>query len=91
MNILKAFYEEYNGKINKLKAENERLKAECDMYKTFYRAKHSDIKSLLPKYRTTLQEIKRILILHKQELDECLYHDIHGKILDLITKVESEG
>lgn len=90
MSILKDFYEEHNDKINELKAENEKLKALCETYRTCYQAKHSDVKCLLPKYRTTLQEIKRILILHKQELDECLYHDIHGKILDLITKAGSE-
>ena len=43
-----------------LKAENEQLKALCDTYKTCYQAKHSDIKCLLLKYRTTLQEIKAI-------------------------------
>ena len=46
--------------ITELKAENEKLKAECDMYKTFYRAKHSDIKCLFIKYKQTLQEIKKI-------------------------------
>lgn len=43
-----------------LKAKNERLKEECEMYKTFYRAKHDDIKGLFLKYRTCLQEIKGI-------------------------------
>lgn len=43
-----------------LEAENEQVKALCDMYKTFYRAKHNDIDGKLFKYRQTLQEIKAI-------------------------------
>lgn len=46
--------------LNELYQENERLKAECNMYKTFYKAKHSDIKGLLFKLKHTLQEIKTI-------------------------------
>lgn len=46
--------------ITELKAENEQLKALCDTYRICYQAKHSDIKGMLFKYRTTLQEIKAI-------------------------------
>ena len=49
--------------------ELEQLKAECDMYKTFYRAKHSDIKGLLFKYKQTLQEIKEIAEAPKPFID----------------------
>lgn len=52
--------EDFKTAWEELKAENERLKALCDTYRTCYQAKHSDIKCLLPKYRTTLQEIKAI-------------------------------
>lgn len=66
----------------------EQLKAECDMYKTFYRAKHSDIKGLLFKYKQTLQEIKEIA---KTGMHcEGMGCDFMPKILDLITKDESE-
>lgn len=47
-----------NEIIGKLEAENERLKALCDTYKTCYQAKHSDIRCLFIKYKQTLQEIR---------------------------------
>lgn len=57
----KEFYEcEFQDKVSELEQENERLKALCDTYRTCYQARHGDIKCLLPKYRTTLQEIKAI-------------------------------
>lgn len=46
---------------DELKADNEKLKALCDTYRTCYQAKHSDIKGLLLKYKQTLQEIKAIV------------------------------
>lgn len=51
---------ELQNKIEELKAENGRLKALCDTYRTCYQAKHGDIKCLLIKYKQTLQEIKAI-------------------------------
>ena len=76
--------------IRELKVENEKLRALCDTYKTCYQAKHGDVRCLFIKYKQTLQDIKRILIINKRELEECLCNDINGKILDLITKAESE-
>lgn len=91
--------------IKQLKAENERLKAECDMYKTFYRAKHSDIKCLFIKYKQALKEIKELaenyikgcedcsLIAEPYECEDCTdggMAKLGKKILDLITKTESE-
>ena len=75
-----------------LEAENNRLKAECDMYKTFYRAKHSDIKGLLLNYKQTLQEIKAIAErgFNNSQCNCGLKADIE-QILNLITKAESEG
>ena len=63
--------------IDNLLRENERLKTECEMYKTFYRAKHDDIKGLLLKYRTCLQEIKEMILYCDDEYncDKCRYHD----------------
>lgn len=81
--------------------ELEQLKAECDMYKTFYRAKHSDIKGLLFKYKQTLRDIKAIAeeLLEKGLEPQSVEHQLRLKgkrelasiILDLITKSESEG
>lgn len=44
--------------LKRLEQENEELKIERDMYKTFYRAKHNDVKNLFIKYRKTLKEIR---------------------------------
>lgn len=70
--------------------ELEQLKAECDMYKTFYRAKHSDIKGLLFKYKQILQEIKAIAEKRSKEGLTCNYYKGLQQIIDLITKSESE-
>lgn len=79
-------YFELQNKIDELKAENERLKALCDTYRTCYRAKHGDIKCLFIKYKQTLQEIKAIAekeIYMKQ-------NSSMNNIIDLITKAEEE-
>lgn len=91
---LKAYMdvnEDFKKAWEELKAENEKLMAECDMYKTFYRAKHSDIKGLLLNYKQTLQEIKEIAeqILNKNEFIYMNYRDVR-QIIRLITKAESE-
>lgn len=39
--------------------ENEQLKIECDMYKTYYRAKHNDIDGKIFKYKEALEEIRQ--------------------------------
>lgn len=70
--------------------ELEQLKAECDMYKTFYRAKHSDIKGLLFKYKQILQEIKAIAEKRSKEGLTRNYYKGLQQIIDLITKSESE-
>lgn len=84
-----------NPQIAELKAENEQLKIECDMYKTFYRAKHNDIDGKLFKYRQTLREIKAISEKFIKNVSEnCIKITpmflVHKEILDLITKAESE-
>lgn len=60
--------------ILKLKAENDKLKALCDTYKTCYQAKHSDIKCLFIKYKQTLQEIKAIAenIINNDDKPACV-------------------
>ena len=62
-----------------------------DFYECDIQDKVSKLERENAELRSTLQEIKRILIFHKQELEECLHNDIDGKILDLINKAESEG
>ena len=86
--------------LDRLKAENERLEALCDTYKTCYQAKHSDIKCLFVKYKQTLQEIKAIAeeLLEKGLEPQSVEHQLRlrGKrelasiIVNLITKAEEE-
>ena len=86
----KEFIENPVEAYEKLKKENERLKALCDTYRTCYQAKHGDIKCLFIKYKQTLQKIKTIA---KENLIGCFADkcDLAGEILDLIIKeVENE-
>ena len=85
--------EKLNKTLQEIKeiAENERLKAECEMYKTFYRAKHDDIKGLFIKYRTCLQEIKTIAEHEMKELtDSAINGGRYLEILNIIKKAEEE-
>lgn len=73
--------------INNLDSKIKRLEVECDMYKTFYRAKHDDIKGILFKYKTCLQEIKKIAETEINELtDSAVYGGRYFEILDLINE-----
>lgn len=76
--------------IAELKAENEKLKALCDTYRTCYQAKHSDIKGLLFKYKQTLQDIKGYLSTLSGVDNDFVNTETYLRILDLITKAESE-
>lgn len=53
---------ELESENNRLQKENEQLEALCDTYRTCYQAKHSDIKCLFPKYKQTLQEIRKYAV-----------------------------
>ena len=70
-------FEEYK----KLKAENEELKNN-DVFSIRL------FKDKADKYEQTLKEIKKILLFHKEELEEFLPNDIGGKILQKISEVE---
>lgn len=74
----------------KYKAENEKLKALCETYRTCYQAKHSDIKCWLPKYRKILQEIKVVCDYENEYnsigIDD--YKKIIRDIVNLIAKTE---
>ena len=73
-----------------LKAENEKLKALCDTYRTCYQAKHSDIKCLFIKYKQTLQEIKAIAEDAYENESEYQATGVYNEILQKITKAEEE-
>lgn len=91
MDLLSKKYRQAE-EISNLKAEIERLKALCETYRTCYQAKHSDIKCLLPKYLTTLQEIK-VICDYENEYNSIGIDDYKRMIKDivnLITKTEVE-
>ena len=67
-----------NDAIKKLQQENGELKNELDLYKTWYRAKHDDVKNCLGCYRKALEEIEKY----------CNYKfcDKFGEFTELINK-----
>ena len=89
--------------VAELKHECEELKREIDLYKTWYRAKHDDIKNLLGSYRKALEEIEKLAIKTNRVLcnncgwvntiscipSEYICGDIK-QILDIINKAKGE-
>ena len=88
----------------KLKLERKGLKKQLDLYKTWYRAKHDDIRNLLGSYRKALDEIEG-LVSKVDGADECSYGDFNCSncdddctcptkvkrlILDIINKAKGE-
>lgn len=68
--LSKEEFEDYQN----LKQENETLKIECDMYKTYYRAKHDDIDGKIFKYKEALEEIRGVLELYANTWVNPLYY-----------------
>lgn len=68
--------------------ECEELKSELDLYKTWYRAKHGDIKNTLGTYYEALRDIKNIT---KDIIENDCYENSDtkaNKILGIINKVK---
>ena len=83
-----------NSLIIEQEEEIEELKKELDLYKTWYRAKHDDIRNLLGSYRKALEEIKEVL---KDEIcEECPGEEgckggcKEHQCLNIINKVKGE-
>lgn len=59
--------------VAELKHECEELKQELDLYKTWYRAKHGDVKDYLSRYHKALEEIERVVIplANKNPVENC--------------------
>ena len=86
--------------------ECEELKNELDLYKTWYRAKHDDVKNLLGCYRKALEEIE-LTIKNLEKGDILTFPDFtlqenttmiinqcnqgYRDILDIINKAKGEG
>lgn len=72
-----------NERLDQLKAENNELKKELDLYKTWYRAKHVDIINLLGSYRKALEEIEQFCV---ELSDYDLAEETVNLILEIINK-----
>lgn len=57
-----------NNAIKKLQHENGELKNGLDLYKTWYRAKHDDVKNCLGCYRKALEEIEKATKINCEEI-----------------------
>lgn len=82
-----------NNAIKKLQQENGELKNELDLYKTWYRAKHDDVKNCLGCYRKALDEIEKRLKKYESTGDDEFalieYKNLRD-ILEIINKVKGE-
>ena len=68
--------------------ECEELKKGLDLYKTWYRAKHDDIKNYLGRCYNALEEIRKIIASQDVRTRPKLYDfEQDSKILDIISKV----
>lgn len=65
-------------KYYQLKAENEDLKQECDLYKTWYRAKHDDLKNFLGQLKESNKTLNDMLLILNNRLEE--YKRIYGEL-----------
>lgn len=75
-------------KREQLKREYEKLKQELDLYKTWYRAKHGDIKNTLERYYKALDEIERVCLEDTRTFADGtqVRYDSLDEILDIINK-----
>lgn len=70
--------------------ECEELKSELELYKTWYRAKHSDVKNILKRYHKALEEIKKVCLedIHTFADGTQLRYESLDDIIDIINKVK---
>ena len=85
-NQREVYYKEYL----KLSQECEELKREIDLYKTWYRAKHDDIRNLLGSYRKALEEIEAVCLEDTYTFADGtqIRYDSLDDILDIINKAK---
>ena len=87
-NQRETYYKEYL----KLSQECEKLKSELHLYKTWYRAKHGDIKEYLSRYYKALKEIEKVCLEDTYTLADGtqIRYDSLDDILDIINKAKGE-
>lgn len=87
---------EYCDLLKAKEQECEELKREIDLYKTWYRAKHDDIRNLLGSYRKALEEIETVTKINCEEICRRKFADCNdtscfsANILDIINKAKGE-
>lgn len=78
--------------ITEQKEEIEELKKELDLYKTWYRAKHGDVRDTLERYRKALDEIEKICKVNfyqaivRQSVDSSMSY--LNRVKDIISKAK---
>ena len=78
----------YFKQLSRKTQECEELKKGLDLYKTWYRAKHDDIKNYLGRCYNALEEIRKIIASQDVRTRPKLYDfEQDNKILDIISKV----
>lgn len=85
---------EYCDLLKAKEQECEELKREIDLYKTWYRAKHDDIRNLLGSYRKALEEIETVTKINCEEICGRKFTDCKDtscfsvNILDIISRAK---
>ena len=78
------------NELEELRKQLEQEKTLKEMYFTYYKAKHSDIKGKLFRYKQTLAEIKEIAEI-KQKQSVFVGETVFEQILQLISECEVEN
>lgn len=87
----------YYKQLKRLEQENKKLKEEIQILNkdSYTRLREmsvldtelDEVGVINNKYRSTLEEIKHIIVIRKDEFDHCLYHNYHEQILIKINEV----
>lgn len=76
--------------IEELRQECEELKQQLDLCKTWYRAKHGDIRDLLGSYRKALEEIEEYCDKQIAVTGDLPFKTTESDILDIINKAKGK-
>ena len=81
-----------NKQLKRKTQEYKKIKKELDLYKTWYRAKHGDIKNYLGRCYNALKEIKAVCLKDTYTFADStqVRYDSLDDILNIIRKVKGE-
>ena len=80
----------YYKQLKRVEQENERLQSEIRQKKMTIMMNNDHYLTVDEnnrKYSSVLEEIRRIIVINKDEFDHCLYHDYDEQILNKINEV----